>query len=120
MDTHRYARKGDVIMAKPIELTDDTFKTEVLKAEMPVLVDFWAEWCAPCRMVSPLVEELAEEYEGRLKVCSLDVDGHPQSTSEYGIRSIPALLLFKDGKVADQVIGAVPKRELVKYIEALL
>lgn len=106
-------------MAKPIELTDDTFKTEVFEVETPVLVDFWAEWCGPCRMVSPIVEELAEEYEGRLKVCSLDVDAHPRSTSEYGIRSIPTLLLFKEGKVVDQIIGAVPKRELVKHVEAL-
>ena len=107
-------------MAQVVDISDNTFKAEVLEAETPVLVDFWAEWCGPCKMISPIVEEVAEEYEGRLKVCSLDVDAHPQSTNEYGIRSIPTLLLFRDGKVADQIIGAVPKKQLVKRIEALL
>ena len=115
----KLTEKGSA-MPKLIEITDQLFKAEVLEAETPVLVDFWAEWCGPCKMMRPIVEELAEEYEGRLKVCSVDVDAQPQSTNEYGIRSIPTLLLFKGSKVADQITGAVPKKQLIKRVEALL
>lgn len=105
--------------AEPIELTDDTFEDEVLNADQPVLIDFWAPWCGPCRVVSPVVEELAEEYEGQIKVGKVNVDNNPQTAQEYGIRAIPALLFFKEGEVADEAVGAVPKPQLAEKIEAL-
>ncbi|MEX2403900.1 MAG: thioredoxin TrxA [Balneolales bacterium] len=105
-------------MAKPIALTDDSFDNEVLKSDQPVLVDFWAEWCGPCRMIGPIVEELAGEYEGKLKVGKVDVDSNPQISTKYNIRSIPALLIFKNGEVVDQIVGAVPKVELKKQLDA--
>lgn len=107
-------------MADPIVLTDDNFPSEVLQSDQPVLVDFWAAWCGPCRMVSPIVEELVGEYEGRAKVCKLDVDAAQKTAQEYGIRSIPTLLIFREGKVADQVIGAVPKSQIKAKLDAVL
>lgn len=109
-------------MSKAIELTDDSFEEEVLNAESdkPVLVDFWAEWCGPCKMVGPVVEELAGEFEGKAKVGKVDVDSNPETSTKYGIRSIPSLLIFKDGEVVDQIVGAVPKSQLKKQLEAQL
>lgn len=105
-------------MAKPIAVTDATFDNEVLKSDTPVLVDFWAEWCGPCRMIAPAVEEIASEYDGKAKVAKLDVDNNPEVSMKYNIRSIPTLLIFKDGKIVDQIIGAVPKSHLKKQLEA--
>ncbi len=107
-------------MAKAVELTDSNFNDEVLKAETPVLVDFWAEWCGPCRMVGPVVEELAGDYNGKVKVGKVDVDSNPQISMQYGIRSIPSLLIFKNGEVVDQIVGAVPKAHLQKHLDAQL
>lgn len=107
-------------MSEPITLTDDNFTKEVLESSLPVLVDFWAVWCGPCRMVAPVVEALATEYQGRAKVAKLDVDSAQKTASDYGIRSIPTLLIFKGGKVADQVIGAVPKKQIVEKLDAVL
>ncbi|MDI6402140.1 thioredoxin [Balneolaceae bacterium ANBcel3] len=104
-------------MANAIEFTDDNFKEEVLESDLPVLVDFWAEWCGPCRMVGPIVEELAEEYAGKAKIGKVDVDSNPQVSTQYGVRSIPTLLIFKGGEVVDQVIGAVPKAQLQKHLD---
>lgn len=101
---------------KPIEITDANFQQEVLNADKPVLVDFWAVWCGPCKMIAPVVEEIAKEYDGKLKVGKLDVDNNPQVAMQFGIRSIPTLMLFKNGKVVEQIIGAVPKRNLVEKI----
>lgn len=101
---------------KPVTLTDDNFQSEVLNADKPVLVDFWAEWCGPCKMVAPIVEELAKEYDGTLKVGKVDVDANQRVSMQFGIRSIPTLLIFKNGKVVDQVIGAVPKRALTDKV----
>lgn len=107
-------------MSEPIVLTDDNFSAEVLNAGVPVLVDFWATWCGPCRVIAPIVQEVSSEYEGRAKVGKLDVDEARQTAAEFGIRSIPTLLIFKGGKVADQIIGAVPKRQITAKLEAAL
>jgi len=101
---------------KPKIVTDGQFRQEVLESDRPVLVDFWADWCGPCKMIAPLIDELAGEYEGKLKVAKMDVDTNPNTAMQYGIRSIPTLLVFKGGKVVDQIIGAVPKQRLVERI----
>jgi thioredoxin 1 len=101
---------------KPIEVTDANFDQEVLSSDKPVLVDFWAVWCGPCKMIAPLVEEIAREYNGKLKVGKLDVDSNPDVSLRFGIRSIPTLMVFKAGKVVEQIIGAVPKRNLVEKV----
>ena len=100
-----------------LEITDTNFDTEVLGSEHPVLVDFWAEWCGPCKMIAPTVEAFADEYEGKIKVGKVDVDNNGATAARYSIRGIPTLLLFKGGKVVDQRVGAVGKSELVKMIE---
>lgn len=105
---------------KPITFTDDNFETEVLQSNKPVLVDFWAVWCGPCKMIAPIVEELAEEYEGKAKVGKLDVDNNQESAIKYGVRSIPTVLIFKGGKVVDTIIGAVPKVQLKQKLEAAI
>lgn len=108
-------------MAYYIEGTDQNFDQEVLKSDLPVLVDFWAPWCGPCRMVAPIVEELAKKYQGKLKVVKLNTDENEEIAVRYGIRSIPTLGIFKNGKVVDAVIGAVPQQylegKLTPYIE---
>ncbi|RPI03379.1 MAG: thioredoxin [Ignavibacteriae bacterium] len=101
---------------KPVELSEGNFEQEVLKSSTPVLVDFWAVWCGPCKMIAPIVDELATEYEGKLKIGKVDVDNHQQIAMQYGIRSIPTLLIFKDGKVVEQLIGAAPKKTLVEKL----
>ncbi len=101
---------------KPIELNDTNFQNEVLDSEKPVLVDFWAVWCGPCRMVAPVVEEIAKEYNGKLKVGKLDVDNNPEVSMKFGIRSIPTLMVFKGGQVVEQIIGALPKRNLLDKV----
>jgi thioredoxin 1 len=107
-------------MSSPIELNDGNFESEVLKSDKPVLVDFWATWCGPCRMVGPVVEEIAKDYEGKLKVGKLNVDESSQTAVQYGIMSIPSLLFFKGGKVIDQIIGAVPKQHFVEKIDKII
>ncbi|MFQ5604520.1 MAG: thioredoxin [bacterium] len=107
-------------MSKPIELTVENFESEVLSSDQPVLVDFWAAWCGPCKMIAPHVEELAAEFEGKAKIGKLDVDNHQEVAAKYGIRSIPSLLIFKNGEVVDQIIGAVPKNQIKSKLEASL
>jgi thioredoxin 1 len=103
-----------------LHVNDRNFASEVLNADIPVLVDFWATWCGPCRSISPIVEELAKEFSGRVKVTKLNVDENPATPSQYGVRGIPTLILFKSGKILDQIVGAVPKARLKTMIEKAL
>ena len=102
------------------QVTDSTFKQEVLESEAPVLVDFWAPWCGPCRMVAPVVDEISEQYEGQVKVVKVNTDENPSVASQYGIRSIPTLMIFKGGQRVDMVVGAVPKTTLANTLEKYL
>ena len=103
---------------KPMEFTDKNFSKEVLQSDKPVMVDFWAVWCGPCKMIAPFIEELAGEFEGKAKVGKLDVDNNQETAIKYGVRSIPTVLIFKGGKVVDTIIGAVPKVQLKQKLEA--
>ena len=103
-------------MAKPLEVTDDTFQNEVLESGQPVLVDFWADWCGPCRMIAPSVEEIAEEYDGSIKVTKVDVDDNPAIPGRYGIVGIPTLMVFKKGEVVERITGALPKDAILAKI----
>jgi thioredoxin 1 len=105
-------------MAK--EVTDANFEELVIKSDKPVLVDFWAEWCGPCRMIAPIVEEMSHEFEGKAVIVKLDVDASPSAPAKYGIRNIPTILFFKNGEVADKQVGAVPKSTLVAKLNALM
>lgn len=106
-------------MAKAIEITDDNFE-EIIKSEQPVLVDFWAEWCGPCKMIGPVVEELAGDYDGKAVIGKVDVDANPGVAQKFGIRSIPTLLFFKGGEIVDKQVGAVPKNVLSQKLDAQL
>ena len=107
-------------MSARAQVTDSSFKTDVLESEVPVLVDFWAPWCGPCRMVAPVVDEIAEQYAGQIKVVKLNTDENPNTARQYGIRSIPTLMIFKGGQRVDMVVGAVPKTTLASTLEKYL
>jgi thioredoxin 1 len=105
---------------KPTKVTDGTFDTEVLRSASPVLVDFWAEWCSPCKMIAPYLEELATEMDGKVSIAKLNIDENPQTPMKYGVRGIPTLILFKDGQVAATKIGALPKSKLKEWVESVI
>jgi thioredoxin 1 len=111
--------KKIIKMTKPLEITDDNF-SDIMSTDQPVLVDFWAEWCGPCKMIGPVVEELAEDFEGKVVVGKVDVDANPEVSAKFGIRSIPTLLVFKNGEIVDKQIGAVPKAVLSDKLSAQL
>lgn len=104
----------------PLEITDANFAAEVEQSDVPVLLDFWAVWCGPCKMIAPIVEELAGEYQGKAKIGKVDVDNNPGIAGKFGIRSIPTLLLFKGGQVVDQIVGAVPKGHIVDKLNSFV
>ena len=101
-------------------ITDDSFEEQVLQSQLPVLVDYWAEWCGPCKMIAPVLEDMAKEYSGRLTVAKLDIDANPGITSQFGIRGIPTLILFKDGKPHAQKVGALSKSQLAAFVDSNL
>jgi thioredoxin 1 len=101
-----------------VHVTDDSFESDVLKSDQPVLIDYWAEWCGPCKMIAPVLDEIAEEYAGKLKVAKLNIDDNPNTPPRYGIRGIPTLMLFKDGEVEATKVGAVSKAQLVAFIDS--
>ena len=103
-----------------IAVSDDSFDTDVLKAEGSVLVDFWAEWCGPCKMISPALEEIAKEMDGRIQIAKMNIDDNPMTPQKYGVRGIPTLMLFRDGQVAATKVGALPKNQLQEWVESVL
>jgi len=105
---------------KVLQLSDDSFEKDVLQSDLPVLVDFWASWCAPCKAIAPVVDALADQFDGKIKIAKLNVDDNPATPGQYGVRGIPTLILFKDGSVVDQVVGAVPKNQLEGLINKAL
>ena len=107
-------------MADVIDVTDQNFEAEVLRSDKPAVIDFWAEWCAPCRQISPIIKDLADRYGDRVKIVKMDIDSSPSTPGQYGIRAIPTILSFKDGKVVDQLQGARPKADFEAAIEKLL
>ena len=107
-------------MTHPLTVTDASFRAEVVDADVPVLVDFWASWCAPCKMIAPLVEELATEYEGKVKVAKVDIDANPVSPGQFGVMSIPTLLLFRNGEAVKRIVGYQPKQRLKAELDTLL
>ena len=103
-----------------VHVTDDAFEADVINSDIPVLVDYWAEWCGPCKMIAPVLDEIAAEYDGKIKVVKLNIDENPGTPPKYGIRGIPTLMLFKDGQVADMKVGALPKSKLKEWIESVI
>jgi thioredoxin 1 len=113
-------RRGGIQVSGLLQVSDSNFDEEIVKAEVPAVVDLWAPWCGPCHMVSPLVEELAQQYDGKFKVAKMNIDENPQTPTRYGIRAIPTILLFKDGELKDTIVGAVGKAHIEKSMLKLM
>jgi thioredoxin 1 len=111
---------GGLLMGKYVEITESNFNEDVLGSDIPVVVDFWAEWCAPCKLLSPIIDELADEYNGKVKFGKLNVDQNQQISIKYGIRSIPTLIVFKNGEAAEQMVGFLPKQSIIDKINPFL
>ena len=107
-------------MAEVVEITDQSFETEVLQSDLPVIIDFWAEWCAPCRAIAPIVKDIAEQYDGKVNVVKMNIDENPQTPVKYGVRAIPTVLAFKGGQVVEQITGARPKSAFVDMAQKLI
>ncbi|MFH1050832.1 MAG: thioredoxin [bacterium] len=107
-------------MAQPIHITESTYQSEVLESNIPVVIDFWATWCGPCKMIAPSIEEMASEFEGKAKICKVDVDNNQSIAVQLGIRSIPTVMIFKGGKVVDTIVGAVPKAQIISRLNEYL
>jgi len=112
--------KGEATMADITEVTDQSFQNEVLEAGQPAIIDFWAEWCAPCRQIAPIISALASEYGDQVKIVKMDIDANPATPSQYGVRAIPTILAFKDGQVVEQITGARPKSDFENMVKGLL
>lgn len=120
LPSHPFKEKYSMASEKVLTITDSSFDADVIKSDKPVLVDFWATWCAPCKAITPVIEAIAEEYDGRIVVGKVNVDDSPATPGKYGVRGIPTIILFNDGKVVDQVVGAVPKSQLEALIKKAL
>lgn len=107
-------------MAQPLHINENNYQKEVLESNIPVVVDFWATWCGPCKMIAPIIDEMANEYEGKAKICKVDVDNNNSIAVQLGIRSVPTVMIFKDGKVVDTIVGAVPKSQIVAKLNEYL
>jgi thioredoxin 1 len=105
---------------KIVQVSDASFETDVLQSEMPALVDFWAEWCGPCKMIAPILDEIAEEYSGKIKVCKVNVDSNPETAAKFNVRGIPTLLVFKNGVIEATKVGALSKGQLTEFVESLV
>ena len=116
----RFDNRRKILSDKIVYVTDDSFEAEVLSADSPVLVDYWADWCGPCKMIAPILDEIAGEYDGKLKVAKLNIDENPATPPKFGIRGIPTLMIFKDGNVEATKVGAVSKSQLVAFIDSSL
>lgn len=112
--------KGNLFMALVVDVSDDKFETEVLQASVPVLVDFWAPWCGPCKSIAPMVEEIAKEFDGRVKVVKVNVDSNRSAAMKYNVKHIPNLIIFKGGEVKQQIVGVGAKQEIIKALEAVV